>query len=65
MFFGNPYLVQNVGLSLVQSEVDNKNLNQERERQSFTIDTFSKLQELVIIRHRLLESASETEHLAQ
>lgn len=40
-------------------------MNQGREKQSYAVETFSKLLELVTIRHRLLESASETAHLAQ
>lgn len=36
-----------------------------REKQRFSVDTFAKLLELVTLRHRLLESASETAHLAQ
>nr|XP_020463698.1 uncharacterized protein LOC109964611 isoform X3 [Monopterus albus]XP_020463699.1 uncharacterized protein LOC109964611 isoform X3 [Monopterus albus]XP_020463700.1 uncharacterized protein LOC109964611 isoform X3 [Monopterus albus] len=64
LFFEDPILVQKVGLLLVRS-TEETDLKQEREKQSFAVETFSKLLELVTIRHRLLESASETAHLAQ
>ncbi|KAM7403482.1 hypothetical protein PAMA_004100 [Pampus argenteus] len=64
VFFEDPILVQNVGISLVRS-AEEKNVKQGREKQSDAVETFSKLLELVTIRHRLLESASETAHLAQ
>lgn len=64
MFFEDPLLVQKVGLFLVKS-AEEKDLKQGREKQSYAVETFSKLLELVTIRHRLLESASETAHLAQ
>ncbi|XP_070834690.1 uncharacterized protein [Chaetodon trifascialis] len=38
---------------------------QGREKQLYAVETFSRLLELVTVRHRLLESASETAHLAQ
>ncbi|XP_060918900.1 coiled-coil domain-containing protein 162 [Labrus mixtus] len=38
---------------------------QGQEKQAYAVETFSKLLELVTIRHRLLESASETANLAQ
>ncbi len=64
MFFEDPILVQNVGLSLVRS-AEEKDVTHGREKQLYAVETFSKLLELVTIRHRLLESASETAHLAQ
>ncbi|XP_044023592.1 uncharacterized protein si:ch73-242m19.1 isoform X2 [Siniperca chuatsi] len=64
VFFEDPILVQKVGLSLVRS-AEEKDMAQGRERQLYTVETFSKLLELVTIRHRLLESAAETAHLAQ
>ncbi|KAM7376223.1 hypothetical protein PAMP_005966 [Pampus punctatissimus] len=64
VFFEDPILVQRVGLSLVRS-AEEKNVKQRREKQSYVVETFSKLLELITIRHRLLESASETAHLAQ
>ncbi|XP_074517834.1 coiled-coil domain-containing protein 162-like [Sebastes fasciatus] len=64
LFFEDPILVQKVGLSLVRS-AEMKDMTQGREKQLYAVETFSKLLELVTIRHRLLESASETAHLAQ
>ncbi|XP_047197601.1 coiled-coil domain-containing protein 162 isoform X2 [Hippoglossus stenolepis] len=65
VFFEDPVLVQNVGLSLVKSAEEKDTMQGEREKQSYAVETFSKLLELVTVRHRLLESASETAHLAQ
>ncbi|XP_023276766.1 uncharacterized protein LOC111665883 [Seriola lalandi dorsalis] len=64
VFFEDTLLVQKVGLSLVKS-AEERDMKQGREKQSYAVETFSKLLELVTIRHRLLESASETAHLAQ
>nr|XP_046268697.1 uncharacterized protein si:ch73-242m19.1 isoform X2 [Scatophagus argus] len=64
VFFEDPMLVQKVGLTLIRS-AEEKDLMQGRERQLYAVETFSKLLELVTIRHRLLDSASETAHLAQ
>ncbi|XP_074547863.1 uncharacterized protein LOC141806315 isoform X3 [Halichoeres trimaculatus] len=64
VFFESPILVQNFGLSLVRS-AEEREMMQGREKQVYAVDTFSRLLELVTIRHRLLESASETAHLAQ
>ncbi|XP_050923208.1 uncharacterized protein LOC108888382 [Lates calcarifer] len=64
VFFQDPVLVQKVGLSLVNF-TEEKDMKQGRKKQSYAVETFSKLLELVTIRHRLLESASETAHLTQ
>ncbi|KAL7380391.1 hypothetical protein ABVT39_017041 [Epinephelus coioides] len=64
VFFEDPILVQKVGLSLLRSAGE-QDVTQGREKQSYAVETFSKLLELVTIRHRLLESTSETAHLAQ
>ncbi|XP_067336381.1 uncharacterized protein si:ch73-242m19.1 isoform X1 [Channa argus] len=64
VFFEEPLLVQNVGLALLRS-TEETDLKQGREKESCAVETFSKLLELVTIRHRLLESASESAHLAQ
>ncbi|TKS86998.1 Coiled-coil domain-containing protein 162 [Collichthys lucidus] len=63
-FFEDPMLVQKVGLRFVSS-AEERDVTQGRERQSYAVETFSRLLELVTIRHRLLGSASETAHLAQ
>lgn len=64
VFFEDPILVQKVGMLLIRSAEETQ-MMQGRERQSYAVETFTKLLELVTIRHRLLESASETAHLAQ
>ncbi|XP_030575513.1 coiled-coil domain-containing protein 162 [Archocentrus centrarchus] len=64
VFIEDPILVQKVGLSLVKS-AEESDVMQEQEKQLYAMETLSKLLELVTVRHRLLESASETAHLAQ
>ncbi|KAA8581911.1 coiled-coil domain-containing protein 162 [Etheostoma spectabile] len=64
VFFEDPILVKKVGLLLVRS-AEEKDVTQGKEKQLYGVETFSKLLELVTLRHRLLESASETAHLAQ
>lgn len=64
MFFEDPVLVEQVGLALVRS-AEEKHTKKGEEKQFHAVETFSRLLELITIRHRLLESASETAHLAQ
>lgn len=64
LFFEDPILVQKVGMSFIRSAEKTETM-QGRETQSYVVETFTKLLELVTIRHRVLESASETAHLAQ
>lgn len=64
VFFEDPILVQKVGMLFIRSAEETETM-QGRERQLRGVETFTKLLELVTIRHRLLESASETAHLAQ
>lgn len=64
VFFEDPLLVQEVGLSLVKSAEDT-DMKKGQEKQLYAVETFSKLLELVTIRHRLLEAAAETAHLAK
>ncbi|XP_019133387.2 uncharacterized protein si:ch73-242m19.1 [Larimichthys crocea] len=63
-FFEDPILVQKVGLRFISS-AEERDVTQGREKQPYAVETFSRLLELVTIRHRLLGSASETAHLAQ
>ncbi|KAI4884589.1 hypothetical protein NFI96_034543 [Prochilodus magdalenae] len=63
-FIEDPVLVREVGLSVLRS-AEERERKQGREKQIFAVETFSKLLELVTLRHRILESASETEHLSQ
>ncbi|KAF0044021.1 hypothetical protein F2P81_003179 [Scophthalmus maximus] len=64
VFFEDPLLVQKVGRASVKS-AEEKDMQQGTETQSHAVATSSRLLELVTVRHRLLESASETAHLAQ
>lgn len=57
-------MVRDLGLSLVRC-AEERDLRQGKERQLYAVETLSKLLELVTIRHRLMEAASETAHLAQ
>lgn len=56
--------MRNVGLAVLRS-AEEKEIRSEKDRQLLAVETFSKLLELVTIRHRLLEAAVESEHLAQ
>lgn len=56
--------MRDVGLTVLRSAEDSE-IRSERDRQLLGVETFSKLLELVTIRHRLLEATVESEHLAQ
>lgn len=64
LFFEDPRLVEQVGLSQVRSAEEGDKIGG-REKQKFAVETLARLLELITLRHRLLESASETAHLAQ
>ncbi|XP_063079958.1 uncharacterized protein si:ch73-242m19.1 [Engraulis encrasicolus] len=64
VFFEDPLLLRDVGLSVLRS-AENKEFMSEKDRQLLSVETFSKLLEVVTVRHRLLEAAVETEYLAQ
>lgn len=64
LFFEDPRLVEQVGLSQVRSAEEADKIGG-REKQKFAVETLARLLELITLRHRLLESASETAHLAQ
>ncbi|KAM9433887.1 uncharacterized protein ACWYII_017323 isoform 3-T3 [Salvelinus alpinus] len=64
VFMEDPSLVRAVGVSLIRS-AEEQDMKQGKEKQLFAVETFSKLLELVTIRHRLMETAAETAHLAQ
>ncbi|XP_017555415.2 uncharacterized protein si:ch73-242m19.1 isoform X3 [Pygocentrus nattereri] len=63
-FIEDPVMVREVSYSVLRSAEEHER-KQGRERQIFTVEIFSKLLELVTLRHRIVESASETEHLSQ
>ncbi|XP_025756859.1 uncharacterized protein si:ch73-242m19.1 isoform X3 [Oreochromis niloticus] len=64
VFIEDPILVQKLGLSLVKA-AEERDMKQGPDKQLCAVETLSMLLELMSIRHRLLESASETAHLAQ
>lgn len=65
MFIEDPILVQKLGLSLVKA-AEERDMKQGPDKLTdCAVETLSMLLELMSIRHRLLESASETAHLAQ
>ncbi|XP_023694884.2 uncharacterized protein [Paramormyrops kingsleyae] len=63
VFFEDPFFVRDVGLSVVESVGREEKTG--KERQLFVVETFGKLLELVTLRHRLIESATETGSLSQ
>ncbi|XP_048829785.1 uncharacterized protein si:ch73-242m19.1 [Brienomyrus brachyistius] len=63
VFFEDPFFVRDVGLSVVESAGREEETG--KERQLFVVETFGKLLELVTLRHRLIESATETASLSQ
>ncbi|XP_067099474.1 uncharacterized protein si:ch73-242m19.1 [Osmerus mordax] len=64
VFFEDPALVRGLGSSLLRA-AEEKDVLQGKEKQFHAVEILSKLLELVTLRHRLMESVSETEHLAQ
>lgn len=64
VFIEDPILVQKLGLSLVKA-AEERDMKQGPDKHPCAVETLSMLLELMSIRHRLLESASETAHLAQ
>ncbi|KAJ8399407.1 hypothetical protein AAFF_G00411190 [Aldrovandia affinis] len=62
VFFEDPFFVRDVGATVLSSEAEKR---RGKDRQLFIAETFSKLLELVTLRHRLMESASETAQLSQ
>lgn len=64
LFFEDPRLVEQVALSQARS-AEEADATGAREKHKFVVEALAKLLELVTVRHRLLESASETAHLAR
>lgn len=63
-FMEDPVLVRELGMSVVRS-AEEQERKQGKDRQLFMLKMFCTLLELVTLRHRIIESASETEHLSQ
>ncbi|XP_061091953.1 uncharacterized protein LOC133124596 [Conger conger] len=64
VFFEDPFFVRDIGLMVLGSAKEEEKMRG-KERQLFMVETFSKLLELVTLRHRLIEAASETALLSQ
>ncbi|XP_052476177.1 uncharacterized protein si:ch73-242m19.1 [Carassius gibelio] len=63
-FIEDPVLVRELGRTVVRS-AEEQERKQGKDRQLFMLKTFCSLLELVTLRHRITESAAETQHLAQ
>uniref|UniRef100_UPI00398EB9BA uncharacterized protein isoform X2 n=1 Tax=Pristiophorus japonicus TaxID=55135 RepID=UPI00398EB9BA len=63
VFIEDPLFVRDVGVSFIEAaeEVENRRA----EKQAFMLHTFSRLLEIITLRHRLTEVASETALLAR
>ncbi|CAD7678215.1 unnamed protein product [Nyctereutes procyonoides] len=60
---GDPFLVEEIGLLALKSAAD-EGQNQSQDSHVLLLETFSKLLELVTLRHRLIEMSLESVHLA-
>ncbi|XP_031408370.1 uncharacterized protein CCDC162P isoform X1 [Meleagris gallopavo] len=60
----DPVLVQDIALSLLEVRAVEE-IKEDRERQLFILDSFSLLLELITLRHRLIEAATESAQLAR
>ncbi|XP_057593722.1 uncharacterized protein LOC130854855 [Hippopotamus amphibius kiboko] len=61
---GSPFLVGEIGLLALKSAAD-EGQNQGQDSHMLLLDTFSKLLELLTLRHRLIEMSLESVHLAR
>uniref|UniRef100_A0ABI7VWZ2 Coiled-coil domain-containing protein 162-like n=1 Tax=Felis catus TaxID=9685 RepID=A0ABI7VWZ2_FELCA len=61
---GDPFLMEEVGLLALKSAAD-EGQNQSQDSHMLLLETFSKLLELVTLRHRLIEMSLESVHLAR
>lgn len=61
---GDPFLVEEVGLLALRSAMD-KEQRQGQDFHTVLLETFSKLLELLTLRHRLIEMNVESASLAQ
>ncbi|XP_019393423.1 PREDICTED: transmembrane protein FLJ37396 isoform X1 [Crocodylus porosus] len=60
----DPVLVREIAMSVVESGADEEK-KQGKGKQTFILDSFSRLLELVTLRHRLIESTMESARLAR
>lgn len=61
---GDPFLVEEIGLLALKSSAG-EGQNQSQDSHVLLLETFSKLLELVTLRHRLIEMSLESVHLAR
>ncbi|KFO28653.1 hypothetical protein H920_09944 [Fukomys damarensis] len=61
---GDPFLVEEIGLLALKSVTD-EGQKQGRDSHVLLLETFSKLLELLTLRHRLIEMSLESAHLAR
>ncbi|XP_032264158.1 uncharacterized protein LOC116634725 [Phoca vitulina] len=61
---GDPFLLEEIGLLALKSAAD-KGENQSQDSPVLLLETFSKLLELLTLRHRLIEMSLESVHLAR
>ncbi|XP_058590881.1 uncharacterized protein LOC131514658 isoform X3 [Neofelis nebulosa] len=61
---GDPFLMEEIGLLALKSAADERQ-NQSQDSHMLLLETFSKLLELVTLRHRLIEMSLESVHLAR
>ncbi|XP_051501949.1 uncharacterized protein si:ch73-242m19.1 [Myxocyprinus asiaticus] len=64
VFIEDPLLARELAISVVRC-AEEQERKQGKERQMFMVKTFCTLLELITIRHRIIQSASETERLSQ
>ncbi|XP_078503868.1 uncharacterized protein LOC144762518 [Lissotriton helveticus] len=60
----DPLMLRDIGLYVVESTADDEQ-SQGKGKQAFITQTFSKILELITLRHRLMESALETAQLSR
>ncbi|KAL1257483.1 hypothetical protein QQF64_010727 [Cirrhinus molitorella] len=63
-FIEDPVLVRELGLSVVRS-AEEQEKKQGKDKQLFMLKMFCTLLELITLRHRIIKSAAETQHLSQ
>lgn len=61
---GDPFLMEEIGLLALKSAAD-EGQNQSQDSHMLLLETFSKLLELMTLRHRLIEMSLESVHLAR
>ncbi|XP_069743650.1 coiled-coil domain-containing protein 162 isoform X2 [Narcine bancroftii] len=64
VFIEDPLFVRDVGLSFIEAAEEGES-RPEAERQAFVLRTFCRLMEIITLRHRLMETASDAALLSQ